>query len=332
MSCGLCFPKFVDSSPSLHDIAPGMYLLQCDIKCHERLDPFRSPCNSTFYPTSLWHSHRWRYSARDHPRLEYFPRRSQGKNHGVRRMHFIRRNKARNHRNLKTVGPVQSIHWALGSNRTFGSCVCFSGYVFPILHSQKLSASRSAWLMFFRQRVLYIQVIRVILLHPAWLWTETTPWTSAFQTALDAELDTVYATLCHTGLKRCFCFSSGVLGHSMCFKYFLTLAWHVRPAARKAERKTTAARCQLSSNEIQSDAKAPKTTQTHCVSFHSALRLKMIEVTLKHCVTSSMTAYSLFSQPSSLIIPEVRNTSGVQWHLHLDQWEPIAFSPLMNAS
>ena len=49
MSCGLCFPKFVDSSPSLHDIAPGMYLLQCDIKCHERLDPFRSPCNSTFY-------------------------------------------------------------------------------------------------------------------------------------------------------------------------------------------------------------------------------------------------------------------------------------------
>jgi hypothetical protein len=247
-------------------------------------------------------------------------------------MHFIRRNKARNHRNLKTVGPVQSIHWALGSNRTFGSCVCFSGYVFPILHSQKLSASRSAWLMFFRQRVLYIQVIRVILLHPAWLWTETTPWTSAFQTALDAELDTVYATLCHTGLKRCFCFSSGVLGHSMCFRYFLTLAWHVRPAARKAERKTTAARCQLSSNEIQSDAKAPKTTQTHCVSFHSALRLKMIEVTLKYCVTSSMTAYSLFSQPSSLIIPEVRNTSGVQWHLHLDQWEPIAFSPLMNAS
>ena len=111
MSCGLCFPKFVDSSPSLHDIAPGMYLLQCDI----------------FYPTSLWHSHRWRYPARDHPRLEYFPRRSQGKNHGVRRMHFIRRNKARNHRNLKTVGPVQSIHWALGSNRTFGSCVCFSG-------------------------------------------------------------------------------------------------------------------------------------------------------------------------------------------------------------
>lgn len=96
--------------------------------------------------------------------------------------------------------------------------------------------------------------------HPAWLFSP--PSTSTWRCRLGKEK----ARLLSQSISPFYDFLTILFSDIFRLYYWnlISLTWEVRPAALKAERKTAAARCQLSSQELKTNAEPNSLSSSNC--------------------------------------------------------------------